>query len=71
MREVINISLPSPMVKTVRKAVKTGDYISVSEFFRDLLRGWQSDQLLNELNESRNELKANKGKVLKSLKSLR
>ncbi|KKP89090.1 MAG: hypothetical protein UR94_C0043G0001, partial [Parcubacteria group bacterium GW2011_GWA2_36_10] len=28
MREIINISLPAPMAKTVKKAVKTGDYSS-------------------------------------------
>jgi len=71
MRKVINISLPSPMVKTVKNAVKTGNYISTSEFFRDLLRNWQTNQLLNELNASRKEVGAGKGKVLKSLKSLR
>ena len=71
MREIINISLPSTMVKTVKKAVKDGDYISTSEFFRTLLRSWQSNQLLNELNKSREEIKAGKGKILKSLKDLR
>ncbi len=71
MREIINISLPSPMVKTIKKAVKDGDYISTSEFFRDLLRNWQAGRLLSELNESREEIKAGKGKTLKSLKELR
>lgn len=71
MREVINVSLPSPLVKTVKKAVKEGDYMSVSEFFRDLLRDWQEGKLLNELNESREEIRSGKGKTLKSLKNLR
>ena len=71
MREVINLSLPSPMVKIVKKAVKEDGYISVSEFFRDLLRNWQSNKLLNELNESRAEIKAGKGKKLVSLKDMR
>jgi len=71
MREVINISLPSPMAKTVKTAVKAGLYSSTSEFFRDLLRDWQKGNLLNELGESRAEIAAGKGKVLKSLKSLR
>lgn len=70
MREVINISLPSPMVKTVKSAVKTGNYISTSEFFRDLLRNWEEDKLLNELNKSRLEIAQGKGKILKSLKDL-
>lgn len=71
MREIINISLPSQLATNVRKAVKQGDYISTSEFFRDLLRDWQNGKLLNELNESREEIKAGKGKTLKSLKELR
>jgi len=71
MREIINISLPPIMAKTVRSAVKTGDYISTSEFFRDLLRDWQTNNLLNELNESRKEIKVGKGKILKSLKDLK
>ena len=71
MREIINLSLPSTMVKTVKKAVKEGGYISTSEFFRTLLRSWQDTQLLNELNKSREEIRSGKGKVLKSLKDLR
>lgn len=71
MREIINLSLPSTTVKTIKKAVKDGGYISTSEFFRTLLRSWQSNQLLNELNESRKEITSGKGKVLKSLKDLR
>lgn len=71
MRKVINISLPSPMVKTVKTAVKTGNYASTSEFFRHLLRDWQESKLLNELNESRVEISTGKGKVLKSLRALR
>lgn len=71
MREVVNISLPFSMVKIVKKAVKEGDYISTSEFFRDLLRNWQAGRLLNDLRESREEIKAGKGKTLKSLKDLR
>ena len=71
MRKVINISLPSPMAKTVKTAVKAGSYASTSEFFRDLLRDWQEGKLLAELNESRTEIASGKGKVLSSLKSLR
>jgi len=71
MREVINISLPSPMAKTVKTAVKSGSYASTSDFFRHLLRDWQENKLLAEINESRAEIVAGKGKVLNSLKSLR
>jgi len=71
MREVINISLPPSMAKTVKRAVKIGAYSSTSEFFRDLLRDWQENKLLSELNESRMEIAAGHGRVLKSLKNLR
>ena len=71
MREVINISLPGPMVTIVKKAVKNGTYASTSEFFRSLLRDWQENKLLAELNESRLEITSDKGKTLKSLKDLR
>jgi len=71
VREIINISLPPQMAKTVKNAVKTGDYSSTSEFFRDLLRDWREGKLLKELNASRAEIAAGKGKLLKSLKNLR
>lgn len=71
MREVINISLPASMAKTVKKAVKAGSYASTSEFFRVLLRNWQEGKLLTELNESRQEIASGKGRVLKSLKDIR
>lgn len=71
MREVINISLPSKMAQTVKKAVNEGNFMSTSEFFRKLLRDWQEGKLLRELEESRREIAAGKGKVLRSLKSLR
>jgi len=71
MREIINISLPSPMVKTIKSTVKSENYMSISEFFRDLLRDWQAGKLLNELNESQREIKNEQGKILKSLRDLR
>jgi Arc/MetJ-type ribon-helix-helix transcriptional regulator len=71
MREIINISMPSQMAKNVKTFVKKEQYISTSEFFRDLLRDWQAGKLLNELNESRQEIISGKGKTLKSLKNLR
>ncbi|MFA5420422.1 MAG: ribbon-helix-helix domain-containing protein [Patescibacteria group bacterium] len=71
MREVINISLPATMAKTVKMAVKRGEYASTSEFFRSLLRRWQEEFLLEELEESRLEIKNGKGKKLRSLKDLR
>jgi len=71
MRRVINISLPEQTVREVKLAVKKGNYVSTSEFFRDLLRDWRAGELLQELNHSREEIKEGKGLTLKSLKDLR
>ena len=71
MREIINLSLPTETVKAVKKAVKAGNYISTSEFFRRLLRDWQEGKLLIELAQSRKEIESGHGKVLRSLKALR
>lgn len=71
MRNIINISLPKEMTKQVEKAVKSGNYASKSEFFRDLLRTWEEEQVLKELQESKREIAAGKGKVLRSLEDLR
>ena len=71
MRSIINISLPSALKHEVETAVKHGGYATKSEFIRELLRLWKEDQVLKNLHLSQAEIKAGKGKVLKSLKSLR
>lgn len=71
MRAILNISLPQAMVADVKAEVKKGKYSTVSEFFRDLVRGWQEEMLLRELKASEAEFKAGKFKILKSLKDLR
>jgi putative addiction module CopG family antidote len=71
MRNIINISLPKELSREVEKAMKSGRYASKSEFFRDLIRLWQEDQLFQELRKSQKEIAAGKGKVLRSLKDLR
>lgn len=71
MRTIVNISLPAQLNTVVEKEVKTGQYASKSEFFRSLLRSFLEARIAKELEESRNELKAGKGKVLKSLSDLR
>jgi len=70
MRNVINISLPAPMVKEIRQEVKKGEYASVSEFFRHLIRLWNTHKLGNELLNDRADFEYGKGKVLKSLENL-
>ena len=71
MRNIVNISLPKEMVYIVEESVKTGRYATKSEFFRALLRDWLEGKLAGELEESRKEMLAGKGKLLKSLKNLR
>lgn len=71
MRSVINISLPQTLKKEVEQAVRHGGYATKSEFIRELLRLWKEEQLLKNLRESRAEMAAGKGKVLRSLKDLR
>ena len=69
MRNVINISLPPELTKRVQREVKTGNYASVSEFFRHLLR---THELAEELKKARGDFDRGKNwKVLKSLKDLR
>ena len=72
MRTVVNISLPNQLASKVDKAVSEGDFASKSEFFRLLLRDWlEENETAKELTASRRELRAGKGKLLKSLKDLR
>jgi Arc/MetJ-type ribon-helix-helix transcriptional regulator len=71
MRSIINISLPENMTKKVREGVRRGDFASTSEFFRMLVRLWEEGKLAEELEESRKEFRAGKGKLLRSLKDLR
>ena len=67
----MNISLPEPMAILIEQAVASGKYSTKSEFFRSLVRDWSEKRLAIELNESRDEMKKGKGKLLKSLRDLR
>ncbi|MDO8470070.1 MAG: ribbon-helix-helix domain-containing protein [bacterium] len=71
MRNIINISLPSELAKKVECAVASGRYATKSEFFRDLLRLWDEEQVLQELREAQRDIARGKGRILHSLKSLR
>lgn len=70
MRNIVNISLTPELSREVERAVKSGAYASKSEFFRDLLRLWKEQKLLDEIRESEKEFADGKGRVLKSLKEL-
>lgn len=63
--------MPPKLRKEFSSALSKGQYESEEDFFVDLLRLWKEDQLLKKLNASRQEIAKGKGKVLKSLKSLR
>jgi len=71
MRNVINISLPDSMVKTIKKDVKSGNFASTSEFIRHLVRLWNAEKLGNELKNDRMKFETGEGQELKSLKDLR
>ncbi|MDP1689558.1 MAG: ribbon-helix-helix domain-containing protein [bacterium] len=71
MRKVVNISLPQELNKEVINAVKSGQYASKSEFFRDMVRLWKEEQILEDVRASRMEIVEGKAKELKSLKNLR
>jgi len=71
MRNVITISLPEKLAKGVRQEVKDGGYATTSEFFRHLLRLWNTRQLAQDLEKRREEFDAGKGRKLRSLADLR
>lgn len=70
MRSVINISLPAAMVKDVKREVKEKKYSSTSEFFRHLLRQWNTKRLAEELRQDRRQFELGNGRVFRSLKKL-
>ena len=68
MRSVVNISLPSSFSVVIKKEVRTGKFASTSEFFRSLLR---RHLLAKELHKRDRDMDNGKGRVLRSLRSLR
>lgn len=71
MRNILNISLPKEMVVDIRRGVKAGKFASTSEFMRHLIRVWNTEQLMRNVEKSRAEIVAGRGKVLRSLRDLR
>lgn len=71
MRNIVNISLPKKTVAYVKKEARRRRYSSVSEFIRGLIRQYEEDKILAELEKSRREFREGKGKILHSLKDLR
>ena len=46
--EKLSIALTADMAATVRKAVASGDYASVSEVVREALRDWQAKRAVGQ-----------------------
>lgn len=69
-RKIINVSLPAKMAAFARQESKERNFASVSEFIRSLLRKYEENRILAELEESETEFRAGKAKVLRSLKDL-
>lgn len=71
MRQNINISLPIKIAIEDEKAVKEVESANRGEFFRHLLRLWNTYKLAIIIKKGRKEFEAGKGRVLRSLKDLR
>ena len=71
MRSIMNISMPTKVKAEIEEAVKEGGFATTSEFFRHLIRLWNTHKLAEELREERKNFEAGKGKVLRSLRDLR
>ena len=62
--------MPQALRHEVDNEIKSGDYSSVSEFFRDTIRAWKEEQLYQSVMKSRKEIAEGKGEILKSLRDL-
>ncbi len=72
MRTILNISLPESLASEVRKEVKADKFASTSEFFRHLLRLWNTEKLYRDLQNAEKDWKKGKNwRKLNSLKDLR
>lgn len=70
MRNIINISLPKELASFVRKETKQGQFASVSEFIRKLIRDYEEENILKIVKQGRKEYREGKTTLLKSLKDL-
>jgi len=70
MRNIITISVPPSVKKSIDSIMKENKYASVSELFRDAMRSLEDDALIRNMMESEREFALGKGKRLRSLKDL-
>lgn len=69
MRQVLSISLPGDMIKTIKQRVKNEGFNSVSEYFKYLFKMDTEDiiseeELLKDIKQARKEYK--EGKTIKA-----
>lgn len=58
------------MADLVSTQVKNGKYSSKSEFIRHLIRDWQQNSEISQIQSALNDMKKGKKYLLKSLKDL-
>ena len=62
--------MPAKMARDVNREVKEGKFASTSEFFRHLLRLWNTEKLARDVAISRRQFAKGNYKILKSMKDL-
>ena len=60
MRTVINISLPEALAEEVKNEVKEGKFASTSEYFRHVLRWWNTEKLARDIKKADKDWKNGK-----------
>jgi Arc/MetJ-type ribon-helix-helix transcriptional regulator len=70
-RKIMNISVPGEMALFVRRESKRRNYASVSEFVRALIREYEEEKILADVEKGRQEFREGKTKMLRSLNDLR
>lgn len=70
MRNIITISVPPAVKRSVESIMKENKYASVSELFRDAIRSLEDDKLIQSIMKSEREFALGKGKRLRSLRDL-
>ncbi len=71
MRQTMSISLPKDLLDEVEKGVKEGGFSTKSEYIRQLVRDRKQEKFMQIIKKNRQDFKAGKGKILKSLKDLK
>lgn len=70
MRTTLNISMPQSFRDKINNLIKENNYASASELFRDSIRAFEDQKLIESIMESEKDFATGKFKTLKSLKDL-